>query len=75
MLLGMKVIILKNERSDILDKAWSLMEIMGVGMVDMKIWKWCMRILRATPAKLKGRVVNIATDTWNEFLAPVIGVA
>ena len=40
MLLGMKDENPDKEKSEILDNAWSLMEIMGVGMVDMKIWKW-----------------------------------
>mgnify|MGYP002348140061 FL=1 len=74
MLLGMKDDNPEKERSDILDNAWSLMEIMGVGMVDMKMWKWLYENPGATPAMLKEAVVNIATDTWNEYFAPVIGV-
>ncbi len=31
------------------DAAWSLMEIMGVGMVDMKAWKWLYENPLATP--------------------------
>ena len=37
MLLGMKDENPEKEKSEILDGAWSLMEIMGVGMVEMKI--------------------------------------
>jgi oligoendopeptidase F len=64
----------EKEKSEILDNAWSLMEIMGVGMVDMKMWKWMYENPGATPAMLKKAVVSIATDTWNEYFAPLIGV-
>lgn len=64
----------EKEKSEILDNAWSLMEIMGVGMVDMKMWKWMYENPGATPAMLKEAVVSIATDTWNEYFAPLIGV-
>ncbi len=74
MLLGMKDENPEKERSEILDGAWSLMEIMGVGMVDMKMWKWLYENPDATPAQLKESVINIATDTWNTYFAPVFGV-
>jgi len=74
MLLGMKDDNPEKERSEILDGAWSLMEIMGVGMVDMKMWKWMYKNPEATPSQLKESVINIATDTWNTYFAPVIGV-
>lgn len=74
MLLGMKDNNPEKERSEILDNAWSLMEIMGVGMVDMKMWKWLYENPGATTTMLKEAVINIATDTWNEYFAPVIGV-
>jgi hypothetical protein len=74
MLLGMKDINPDNEKSEILDDAWSLMEIMGVGMVDMKTWKWMYENPEATPAQLKQSVISIATDTWNTYFSPVLGV-
>jgi hypothetical protein len=74
MLLGMKVDNPENEKSEILDNAWSLMEIMGVGMVDMKIWKWMYENPDATPAQLKQSAINIATETWNTYFSPVLGV-
>jgi len=74
MLLGMKVDNPENEKSEILDNAWSLMEIMGVGMVDMKIWKWMYENSDATPAQLKQSAINIATETWNTYFSPVLGV-
>ena len=39
----------EKEKMATLDAAWSLMEIMGVGMVDMKTWKWLYANPDATP--------------------------
>jgi oligoendopeptidase F len=57
-----------------LEAAWSLMEIMGVGMVDMKALKWLYANPDATPAQLKESIRNIAVETWNTYFAPVLGV-
>lgn len=64
----------EKEKMDVLNSAWSLMEIMGVGMVDMKTWKWMYANPDATPAQLKEAVKSIAIDTWNTYFAPVLGV-
>jgi hypothetical protein len=61
-------------KMETLDAAWSLMEIMGVGMVDMNAWKWLYKNPAATPSQFKEAVKAIATDTWNKYFAPVIGV-
>lgn len=63
----------EKEKMATLDAAWSLMEIMGVGMVDMKTWKWLYANPDATPSQLRDAVVTIATDTWNKYFAPVFG--
>jgi len=63
-----------RQKLETLDAAWSLMEIMGVGMVDMKTWKWLYENPDATPAMLKENVIRIATETWNKYFAPVLGV-
>jgi oligoendopeptidase F len=47
---------------------------MGVGMVDMKAWKWLYKNPEATPKQLKEAIITIAVDTWNKYFAPVIGV-
>ena len=73
-LLGMKDDNPDKGKMETLDAAWSLMEIMGVGMVEMKFWKWLYQNPGATPAQLKERVLNIALETWNQYFAPVIGV-
>jgi oligoendopeptidase F len=74
MLLGIKDTNPDAEKMETLDAAWSLMEIMGVGMVDMKVWKWLYANPEATPAQLKEAIKTIAVDTWNKYFAPVIGI-
>lgn len=64
----------QKDKMDKFDAAWSLMEIMGVGMVDMKTWKWLYQNPDATPEELKKSVVNIAIETWNKYFAPVLGI-
>lgn len=73
-LLGIKDENPDREKMEILDAAWQLMEIMGVGMVDMKTWKWLYQNPDATPSQLKESVKSIAVETWNKYFAPVIGV-
>jgi hypothetical protein len=73
-LLGMKDDNPDKEKMEIFDAAWSLMEIMGVGMVDMKVWKWLYENPDATPAQLKENTIAIAVEVWNKYFAPVLGV-
>src|SRR4030042_3556595 len=74
MLLGMKDENPGKEKMKILDDTWSLMEIMGVGMVEMMNWKWLYENPEATASQFKEAVINNALDTWNKYFAPVIGV-
>ncbi|NEW82076.1 MAG: hypothetical protein GZ094_06895 [Mariniphaga sp.] len=63
-----------QEKLDNLDTAWSLMEIMGVGMVDMKIWKWLYAHPEANAAELKVAVLAITKEVWNTYFSPVFGI-
>ena len=63
-----------GEKIGNLNAAWSLMEIMGVSMVEMKVWKWLYENPEATPASLKESTVKYAIEVWNKYFAPVIGV-
>jgi hypothetical protein len=74
MLLGMNEVNKDKEKMWTLDQAWSLMEIMGVGMLEMKIWKWLYENPETTPAQLKDAVIVNALDVWNKYFAPVLGV-
>ena len=75
MLLGINDDNPEKEKLQTLDAAWSLMEIMGVSMVEMEVWKWLYENPAATPAQLKEKTVAIATDVWNKYFAPVFGVS
>lgn len=75
MLLGIREDNPEKEKLQTLDAAWSLMEIMGVSMVEMKVWKWLYENPQATPAMLKEQVIGIALEVWNRYFAPVMGVS
>jgi len=75
MLLGFRNENPEKERLQTLDAAWSLMEIMGVSLVEMELWKWLYENPDATPAQLKDKTVAIAIDVWNKYFAPVLGVS
>lgn len=74
MLLGIKQENKDTENMQTLDAAWSLMEIMGVGMVEMKVWKWLYDNPEATASDLKETTVNFAVEVWNKYFSPVLGV-
>jgi hypothetical protein len=65
----------ESAKMEVFDAAWSLMEIMGVGMVDMKAWKWLYENPEATAAELKTAIQTIAVDTWNKYFEPVLGIS
>jgi hypothetical protein len=73
-LLGMKDDNPDKAKMETFDAAWQLMEIMGVGMVDMKVWKWLYANPDATPSQLKENAIAIAIEVWNKYFAPVMGV-
>lgn len=52
---------------------WSSYEIMGVSLVDQKVWKWMYAHPEADAAQLKEAVISIAKDVWNKYYAPVFG--
>ncbi len=74
MLLGMKDDNPAKDKMKALDAAWSLMEIMGVGMVEMKIWKWLYDNQESTPSQLKEKTISTAIEVWNRYFAPVLGI-
>jgi hypothetical protein len=75
MLLGINDDNPEKKKLQTLDAAWSLMEIMGVSLVEMDIWKWLYENPSATPAQLRDKTVEIATGVWNSYFAPVLGVS
>ncbi len=73
-LLGLSAQDQNLKKLSILDASWTLMEIMGVGLVDMRTWKWMYANPNATSEELKKAVVQISTEVWNDYFAPVFGV-
>lgn len=73
-LLGLKKEDPQAEHLKALDTFWSTFEIAGVGIVDMRIWRWMYDNPKASPQQLKNAVIQIAKDVWNEFFAPVLGM-
>jgi hypothetical protein len=73
-LLGMKTDNPQAEAMAVLDNFWSAVEIMGVSIVDMEVWKWMYENPEATPAELREAVVSIAIEVWNTYYADVFGV-
>ena len=53
---------------------WQTMEIAGVALLDMKIWRWMYRHPDADARVLKEAVVKMANTIWNTYFAPVLGV-
>ncbi len=74
-LLGINADNANKEYLDNLDLYWSVFEIMGVSMVDMKVWKWLYANPNATATELKESVVNIANEVWNKYYAEVYGTS
>jgi hypothetical protein len=64
----------EGEKMQTLNAAWSLMEIMGVSLVEMKVWNWLYKNPEATPAGLKEATLKYSVEVWNKYFAPVIGV-
>ncbi len=56
-----------------LDTFWSIYEIMGVSMVDMKVWKWLYAHPNANATQLGDATINIAKEVWNKYYANVFG--
>ncbi|MEI6455101.1 MAG: hypothetical protein WCO93_02335 [bacterium] len=73
-LLGMKDSDPNREAMGALDNFWASYEIMGVSLVDMKVWKWLYENPNATKEQLKETVVNAAKEVWNSYYAPVFGI-
>lgn len=73
-LLGIKDNTPNKEHLYALDNIWATYEIMGVSLVDMRVWKWLYENPNATAAELKKAVIDISKEVWNMYFAPVFGV-
>ena len=55
------------------DMIWGMYEIMGVSLVDMRMWQWLYAHPEATAADLREAVLAIAADVWNTYYYPILG--
>ena len=62
-----------NNPNEVLDQFWSMYEIMGVSLVDMRMWQWIYAHPDATPKELCEATMQIAKDIWNQYYEPVLG--
>ena len=60
-------------RETVLDQFWGMYEIMGVSLVDMRMWQWLYDHPKATAAELREAVLEIAAGVWNAYYEPVLG--
>lgn len=60
-------------RETVLDQFWGMYEIMGVSLVDMRMWQWLYDHPKATAAELREAVLEIAAEVWNAYYEPVLG--
>jgi len=55
------------------DMIWGMYEIMGVSLVDMRMWQWLYAHPEADAAELREAVLAIAADVWNAYYYPILG--
>lgn len=60
-------------RETTLDVFWGMYEIMGVSLVDMRMWCWLYAHPEATAADLREATTKIAAEVWNEYYRPILG--
>jgi hypothetical protein len=56
-----------------LEEFWATREIAGVGLIDMRAWRWLYAHPEATPAEFREAVVGIAQEVWNRYYAELLG--
>ncbi len=69
-LLGVKNTDTQAQHLKTLDLFWGCFEIMGVSLVDIKVWKWMYANPSATADQLKEAYISIAKEVWNQYYAP-----
>ena len=60
-------------REAVMDQFWGMYEIMGVSLVDMRMWQWLYAHPKANAAELREAVLAIAAEVWNTYYEPVLG--
>jgi hypothetical protein len=73
-ILGIKNEDANKKHLETLDNLWAAYEIMGVSLVDMKVWNWMYANPKATKDELKEAVIEIAKGVWNKYYANIFGI-
>lgn len=56
-----------------LDAFWSTFEIGGVGVLDLRVWRWMYAHPDANAAELKTATIAMAKELWNQYYEPIFG--
>ena len=62
-----------RQANQLFDMIWGMYEIMGVSLVDMRMWQWLYAHPEADAATLREAVITIASEVWNQYYAPILG--
>jgi len=62
-----------RDTMSVLDQIWGMYEIMGVSLVDKRMWQWLYANPTANAAQLKEATLRIAAEVWDAYYAPVLG--
>ncbi len=64
-----------DDQKDLLSLAalWYMVDLGGQSLTDIETWKWMYAHPQASPAELKSAVLNISSEIWNQYYAPVFG--
>ena len=62
-----------RQADQLFDMIWGMYEIMGVSLVDMRMWQWLYAHPEADAAALREAVITIASEVWNQYYAPILG--
>lgn len=73
-LLGMKDDNPNKKHLQAMDNLWSTYEIMGVALLDMRVWKWLYANPNADEEQLKQQVIKTAKEIWNQYYSDVFDV-
>lgn len=64
----------QQEEMDVLDAFWNAYEIMGVGMLDIAVWRWMYAHPQASVQELKQAVLGLSKEVWNKYYADAFGI-
>ena len=53
---------------------WQTVEIAGVSLLDMRIWRWLYAHPNSDVEALKKAVIKLAKEIWNTYFSPIYGV-